>query len=248
MEAEQGAQTPLPLITNPPLLLHEKTEACHDLATTYPWYPRSYLERFDVMSISAKDSSSDGAEDVGERGGGKASGRPAFNLEFVNMNVVSKAEKQRNQKLIRSTAMRSYRQKQQLQRTKEEEAKSRTTARGIQPRSVSKKDDHSDAHNPLLGSTNAWPSHEIDLSDFSWLMSPSSSSDHSGSDSGTGESPRSDALSSVRLRDFFPDISPVTPLGAGRIDPFRISSVDTSLYIHELIDHCKFVSLCKEDL
>jgi hypothetical protein len=200
------------------------------------------------MSISAKDSNSDGAHDVGERDGGKASGRPAFNLEFVNMNLVSKAEKQRNQKLIRSTAMRSYRQKQQLQRTKEEEAKSRTIARGLQPRSESKTDDHSDAHNQLLGSTNACSSDEVHLSDFSWLLSPSSSSDHSDSDSGIGESPRSDTLSSVRPRDFFPDISPVTPLGAGRIDPFRISSVDTSLYIHELIDHCKSVSLCKEDL
>jgi hypothetical protein len=200
------------------------------------------------MSISAKDSNSDGAHDVGERDGGKASGRPAVNLEFVNMNVVSKAEKQRNQKLIRSIAMRSYRQKQQLQRTKEEEAKSWTMARGIRPRSESKRDGHPDAHNQLLGSPNAWPSDEIDLSDFSWLMSSSSSSDHSDSDSGIGESPRSDASSSVRSRDFFPDISPVTPLGAGRIDPFRISSVDTSLYIHELIDHCKSVSLCKEDL
>jgi hypothetical protein len=199
------------------------------------------------MSISAKDSN-DGAPDVGERDGSKASGRPAFNLEFVNMNVVSKTEKQRNQKLIRSTAMRSYRQKQQLQRTKEEEAKSRTIARGIQPRSESKRNDHSDAHNQLLRSANAWSSDEIDLSDFSLLMSPSSSSDHSDSDSGIGESPRSDALSSVRSRGFFPGISPVTPLGAGRIDPFRISSVDTSLYIHELIDHCKSVPLCKENL
>jgi hypothetical protein len=198
------------------------------------------------MSSSAKDSNSDGGQDVGDRDGGKASGRPAFNLEFVNMNVVSKAEKQRNQKLIRSTAMRSYRQKQQLQRTKEEEAKSRTTARGIQPRSESKRDDNS-AHSQLLESTSAWSSHEIDLSDFSWLLNPSSSGGHSDSDSGIGESPRSDTLS-VRSRDFFPDISPVTRLGAGRIDPFRISSVDTSLYIHELIDHCKSVSLCKEHL
>ena len=117
------------------------------------------------MSISAKDSN-DGAPDVGERDGSKASGRPAFNLEFVNMNVVSKTEKQRNQKLIRSTAMRSYRQKQQLQRTKEEEAKSRTITRSIQPRPGSKRDNHSDAQHQLLGSINAWSSDEIDFSEF----------------------------------------------------------------------------------
>jgi hypothetical protein len=199
------------------------------------------------------------------------------------MNVASKAEKQMNQKVIRSVAMRSYRLKQQFQRTKEKEAKSRTTARAVQP----KQSNHSEAHPQTPGSSNSWTS-EVDFFDITWLVSaspssnlcdidsgfeaslgsasPSSNLSHTDSgfeaslgsvslssnpsdlDSASGESHQSNALSDPRSRDFTPIISPITPLGAGRIDPFRMSSSENGPYIHELIDHCKCVLPCNEDL
>jgi hypothetical protein len=213
------------------------------------------------MSTSSKNMRNDRAHAVDNGAAGGVSGKPPFNLEFVNMNVASKAEKQMNQKVIRSMAMRSYRQKQQFQRTKDEEAKIRNRARAVQPRSESKRGNHSEAHSQTPRSSHAWTS-EVDFSDISWLVSVSPSSNlsdidsgfeaslrsaspysyHSDVDSGFGESPdQSNALSDPRSRDFAPVTSPITLLGAGRIDPFRTSSSDTGPYIHELIDHCKSV-------
>ena len=47
----------------------------------------------------------------------KADDTPIIDLEFVSMNVASEAEKQRNKQIIRSTAMKSFHRKQQLQRS-----------------------------------------------------------------------------------------------------------------------------------
>ncbi|PMD54860.1 uncharacterized protein K444DRAFT_92509 [Hyaloscypha bicolor E] len=220
------------------------------------------------MSTSSKNMRNDRAHAVDNGAAGGVSGKPPFNLEFVNMNVASKAEKQMNQKVIRSMAMRSYRQKQQFQRTKDEETKIRNRARAVQPRSEWKRCNHSEAHFQTPESSHAWAS-EVDISDISWLVSASPSSNlsdidsgfeaslrsasphshHSDVDSGFGESPhQGNALSDRRPRDFAPVTSPITLLGAGRIDPFRTSSSDTGPYIHELIDHCKSVSHCNEDL
>jgi hypothetical protein len=41
--------------------------------------------------------------------GGRVGSTPEFNLHFVNMNVSSQTERLRNQKIIRSTAMSSFR-------------------------------------------------------------------------------------------------------------------------------------------
>jgi hypothetical protein len=178
------------------------------------------------------------------------------------MNADSKAERQMNKKVVRSVAMRSYRQKQQSRRTKEEEAKTRNRTRAVKPRSEPKRDDHSAAHSQTPGLSNAWiPA--VNTSNISWLLSASPSSylsdidsgfgqslgngslsgNHSDVDSVSGQSPQGNALCDAKSRAFTPIISPISLLGAGRIDPFRMSSADTSAYIHELIDHCKSVSL-----
>jgi hypothetical protein len=239
------------------------------------------IASFAVMNTSLKDMNNDRAHANGDGATGKASGQLLFSLEFVNMNVASKAEKQMNQKVVRSVAMRSYRQKQQFRRTKEEEAKIRNRTRAVQPRSESKGDNHSTAHSTVHskapGSSNAWTS-GVNISNISWLVSASPSTNlsdidsgfepslegaspstnlsdidsgfepslegaslsgnHSDGDSASGESPQSNALSDPRSRD----ISPISLLGGGRIDPFQMSSSDTGPYIHELIDHCKSVS------
>jgi hypothetical protein len=218
-----------------------------------------------MSSTSRKDVNNDRARAIGDGATSRAPGQPPINLEFVDMNDTSKEAKEMNQKVIRSKAMRSYRQKKQFQRTKEEEAKTRNRARAVQPRSESKNDNHSKAQSQTPETINA-STCEADFSDFSWLMSKprsnnpndvdsgreasmrraSPSSNHSDAASAFDESPQSNVLYDWRTRNFTQFISPVTLLGAGRIDPFRMSSSDMGPHIHELIDHCKSVSRCNK--
>lgn len=74
-------------------------------------------------SHSSGEVSSSTQGSAGGAGDRRASDQPAVpttfaNLEFVDMNATSQAERQRNKRVIRSTAMRSFRQKQKLQREK----------------------------------------------------------------------------------------------------------------------------------
>jgi hypothetical protein len=114
---------------------------------------------------------------------------------------------------------------------------------------------------------NAWTSGD-DFSDTSWLVSISPSSNpttayfefevtlenaiplggYTNFESAFGETPPSSNRSASRPRTFTQLISPITPLGAGRIDPFGIFSLESKPYLHELIDHCKFSPSCNEDL
>lgn len=209
------------------------------------------------MNTSRKDSNND-REYGADKGTTKAPGRPSFNLEFVNMRPTSQAEKQMNEKVIRSKAMRSYRQKKQMQRTKDEEARTRNRERAVQPRSCPN-NNHSGTDLQRPETSPSWTS-EVDFSDSSWLVRASHPRNLRGIDSGfeasprsaspfsnnsdldpiaLGELPQSNALTDLNSGDFTPTISPITPLGAGRIDPFRMSSSDTGLNMHELIDHCR---------
>jgi hypothetical protein len=96
-------------------------------------------------------------------------GQLLSNVEFVNMNPASQAEKEMNQRVVRSVAMRSYRQKQQSQRRKDEEAKKKNRSRPVEPRTKSRAS-HSEENSQISSLNNAWAS-EDDLSDTSWLVS-----------------------------------------------------------------------------
>jgi hypothetical protein len=102
-------------------------------------------------------------------------GQLLSNVEFVNMNPASQAEKEMNQRVVRSVAMRSYRQKQQSQRRKDEEAKKKNRSRPVEPRTKSKGGSHSEENSQISSLNSAWAS-EDDLSDTSWLVSISPSS------------------------------------------------------------------------
>jgi hypothetical protein len=163
-----------------------------------------------------------------------------FNVEFVNMNVTSQADRQRNQKVIRSTAMKSFRRKQQLQRLQEKEGSRQDVIIGNkEAHSKSKTGFHSDARNASPGSNSGWSS-VATVPDVSWLVSvlPSSNSGDSGYP--PGESSQTGPFISRSLRTLPIASNPTSLLGAGRIDPFRIQPVDTGSHIHELIDHCEF--------
>ena len=178
-------------------------------------------------------------------GDGFAEGRPpALSLEFVNVGAMSPAEKERNQKLVRSTAMRAFRRRQQSERLLKDDGKRKSIATRPKSRpSRSKGDSRSD------GQETSTPSHtdlspHISLSD-SALSEVSSlvrgySNDRKGDCFVFAKSNRSGSVSYQSANDSALVNSPVTPLGAGRVDPFRRLPADTSSQIQELIDHCEF--------
>lgn len=164
-----------------------------------------------------------------------------LNLAFVNMtNVASQAEKERNRKIVRSTAMKSFRRKQNSERHGEEmgkgKRKDKITAVG---RGTSSSIDASllPSRGLLLpGRFGA----RVRQSDGS---SPSSSS----SDSNTGEEIRgietaqNDPSIDQDLQVAAARSSPRTMLGAGGVDPFSDYPVDmnNTSHVPELIDHCE---------
>jgi hypothetical protein len=171
---------------------------------------------------------------------GKAATRPTRAMEFVNMNAVSQAERQWNRKVIRSTAMRSFRQKQRSQRVQECKENNGYRAAGKRPLPKPREDDPSD-EGLSPGSTNTWSS-KAAFSDVSLSMKTSLSSNSTDIGFGLGDSSHGSALRSPSPIELSSAIGPITPLGAGRIDPFRSISYDTGSPIHELIDHCQFHS------
>jgi hypothetical protein len=46
------------------------------------------------------------------------------------------------------------------------------------------------------------------------------------------------------VRYYSRDVSPLTPLGAGRVDPFASYSIEIKPYMNFLVDHCKCRLLC----
>jgi hypothetical protein len=154
-----------------------------------------------------------------------------FQLQFVttvSVNIPSKAEKKRNQKIIRQTVMKNFRQQQKSEKSKPKER----SQRGLAVASSSNPDgEEFQADAPSSSS--------------SWSTTASQSSSLSGSDNkkelGRNESRRSSRQTSQNRS---PLGSPLSPLGAGRVDPFRssYSYSDNSCHMSELIDHCKYPS------
>jgi hypothetical protein len=170
----------------------------------------------------------------GNSDGGQETSPPLFKLEFVNVNVASEEEKRRNQKVIRSTAMRNFRHKQSQQKPKEKDKRSKVVInnhKSLISTSITKFS--LDAQDQSSQSTN-----DISEATFlkaSQLINGSPVSINSNELSGlewTLCRPSSRAMSITS--------SPSTILGAGRIDPFRIQPVDVASNIDELIDHCEF--------
>jgi len=161
-----------------------------------------------------------------------------MDLQFVSMNPSSQLEKQRNKKVIRSMAMKSFRRKQISQRAQEKNG----MVRELCPRPND---------NTFLDAAIIEPSPEMNnledlASDASWSINPSLSPRAS---SNISESDSISNLNEYILERWFagrlssPALSiissPRTPLGAGRVDPFRIYPVGGKSNIPELFDHCK---------
>jgi hypothetical protein len=167
----------------------------------------------------------------------------AITLEFVNVGAVSQAEKERNQKVIRSTAMRAFRRRQQSERLLKDDGKSKCIAsRPKIHHSRTNKDSQSDGQQTSpISNTDLSPDisfSEPTFSEVSWLMS-GPSNDRKADYFAFVESNRSGSLSSQSSQAPVVVDSPITLLGAGRVDPFRILPVDTGSHINELIDHCE---------
>jgi hypothetical protein len=197
----------------------------------------------------------DEAHTVSDSNGAEVEARTAFCLEFVNMNVSTQAEKHRNQKVIRSTAMKNFRRRQQSQRIHAKEIcrvaseigpqhlpqriKSRHTSNdgdGTVHEGQRKMIDDECSQDPRNASSQAmddWIS-QIPLSE-PWHDSQATSTEY-------GDVPRSSEVSQIEvtLNDFSAIGSPMTLLGGGRIDPFRVYPVGyVAPHVHELIDHCE---------
>jgi hypothetical protein len=171
---------------------------------------------------------------------GKGDSTPVFNLEFVNMNAGSETERQRNQQIIRSTAMKNFHRKQQLQRRQEKGGSLKDVAvKNKKAHSKSKKISHLNAEDDPSETSSGSQSEETVL-DLSSLVSTLSSSNSSDRSFGPGESSRHGNSNSLNSWALSAASSPTSLLGAGRIDPFRIQPVDIGSHMPELIDHCEF--------
>lgn len=168
-----------------------------------------------------------------------------FTLEFVNMGAISQAERERNQKVVRSTAMRAFRRRQQSERLLKGDEKSKGPA--IRPkthRSRSKKDSQSDEKESDSLVSNTDLSSEVSFSEVKWLVGGSSKEVERTADylAFVERKRRAGSSSSDSSRASTVVESPLSPLGAGRVDPFGIlpGSSSSDSRINELIDHCEF--------
>jgi hypothetical protein len=148
-----------------------------------------------------------------------------FQLQFVttvSVNVPSKAEKKRNQKIIRQTVMKNFRQQQRSGKS--------------QPKGKNKKGVSASSSSDL----ESGEPESDEPSSASSASSRSRSKFLSGSDSKKEPVSIESRRSSRRMSQHPSDLgSPLTPLGAGRVDPFRPAYAESNSHMHELIDHCK---------
>ena len=161
---------------------------------------------------------------------GKEASGGQFHLQFVttvSVNIPSKAEQKKNQKIIRQTVMKNFRQQQRSQK--------------LQPKGKYRKVVAATSNSDL-------ESGEAESDEPSSITSRASRSSQPRSlpqsDSKKQldftESSQSSRHTSQNLSDLG---SPRSPLGAGRVDPFRPTCADTVPLLHELMDHCKCISL-----
>jgi hypothetical protein len=192
--------------------------------------------------------SNDEARAIVKSDGGRQDSLPKFDLEFVNVNAISQAEKERNQRLIRSTAMKSFRRRQLSERSLKGEGSRKDSAKAKSRGSKSKKDPQSNEKvvSPVSCSDL---SSESPFSEVSCLLG--GSNDHKVDYFMLVNSNGSKCLRirSSRAPSVFGN--PLTPLGAGRVDPFRKLPADTGSHVSELIDYCRsqfylvsFMSYC----
>jgi hypothetical protein len=189
-----------------------------------------------------------------------AGGRPLFCLEFVSMNASSQAEKQQNQKVIRSTAMKNFRRLQQMERTRAKEA-SKTNSE-LRPHQLPKltkekeknnKEDsrgHKEQRNDIKEESNQDLQDESSQaaddwifetsSHASWLEGQAASGNHKGGLWNSEAMQADGSLSRATLNSLLTLNSPLNILGGGRVDPFRTYPAGYGgPHVHELIDHCE---------
>jgi hypothetical protein len=169
---------------------------------------------------------------------------PTFNLQFVNisMNATSQEEKQRNQRVVRSAAMKSFRRKQKSQRIQEKAGSpSNRMSHAEKPLSNSKKDRPPDTFRTSPGPSESSSSSEDLAPEAPWPTSNSPILSGFDIDLGIEEALQVGTLSAQSSQGPSAVTTPgINRLGAGRIDPFRIYPVDvTGSNVNELIDHCK---------
>jgi hypothetical protein len=190
-----------------------------------PWngtYSRNALKMEDEALATISESS---REENGDH----------FPLQFVttvSVNIPSKAEQTRNQKIIRQTVMKNFRQQQKSEKIKLKGRRSNRLA-------------------AALSSNATGEEFEIDAPSSSafWTSSRSQSSSWSGSDGKEEEGHNESRQCSLHALQTSPVLgSPLTPLGAGRIDPFRSYSADNNSHMHELVDHCEYHLLSNSQL
>lgn len=146
-------------------------------------------------------------------------------LQFVttvSVNVPSKAEKKRNQKIIRQTVMKNFRQQQ-----RSEKLKPKGKNKGLAATSTS----DLESGGLETDGTSSSSSRASSISQTNGLPESDSKKEP-----GCHEPRHSSHNKSQNPSDME---SPLSPLGAGRIDPFRSAYADTNIHMHELIDHCK---------
>jgi len=173
------------------------------------------INMVDDEAPATTSQTKDGPEKAGDQ----------FQLQFVttvSVNVPSKAEKKRNQKIIRQTVMKNFRQQQRTEKSKPKGKKKLAATSSSDPEGE-----------------------ELETDGPSSAASQSTSRSHSISSSESGRkiaAERSETQSSSRASQSPYELgSPITPLGAGRIDPFRSTYADNKSHMHELIDHCKWI-------
>ncbi|KAL5322824.1 hypothetical protein ACEPPN_010803 [Leptodophora sp. 'Broadleaf-Isolate-01'] len=169
-----------------------------------------------------------------------------LDLQFVSMNPSSQLEKQRNKKVIRSAAMKSFRRKQMSQKAQDKVGPVREVVElHCSSELGAKNNSLPDTRSLSAGDGANWLGGiEDSFSDMSWgpptspLSNSSSNSSESDSMSVFDEMPQVGRfLSQVSTPGSSVVSSPKSLLGAGRIDPFRIYPLDANNTIPELFDH-----------
>jgi len=163
-------------------------------------------------------------------------------FEFVNVTPASEAERERNQRVVRSAAMKTFRRQQQIEKQQTEgrkkgEKKKRPQIAPAHVKELS-------FRNVDPGARNAYPA---DINFYSMqhnARSPSRSTSSGSSDNGLEDWGFNDVRqsvpsASVHTQDFLLK-SPPSPLSDGHVDPFKVYSVDlTGPRVKEIIHHCK---------
>jgi hypothetical protein len=89
--------------------------------------------------------------------GGEGSIPPRSSLQFVNMTPATQSEKQRNQKVVRSAAMKTFRRNQKLQRMKENESSTSNRVIARKPQEELIEESIQKSNSEAISSEVCWP-------------------------------------------------------------------------------------------